>query len=193
VENLVTVIEIHEIYSGGPAIIKMEPKGDNRGTFTRVFCIDEFEEADILFNPKQCNLSRSALPGTLRGLHFQYKPKCESKYVRVLSGSIFDVVVDLNPGANFLRVETFFISSEENTGVFVPKGFAHGFQTLEGDTSVEYLVDEKYSLQHESGLRWNDPRLGISWPLDVSCISDRDKNHDFLIGANLFELENRFR
>ena len=192
-ENLVDVIEVNQIYSGGPSIIKVNPLGDDRGTFTRVFCIDEFAKSNIFFNPQQCNLSKSTSPGTLRGLHFQYKPKCESKYVRVLSGSIFDVVVDLNPGANFLRVETFTIKSETNTGLFVPKGFAHGFQTLEGDTSVEYLVDENYSIEHESGLRWNDPKLGISWPLNVSCMSDRDKSHDLLIGANLLELESRFK
>lgn len=192
-ENLVTVIQINEIYSGGPSIIKMEPKGDSRGTFMRVFCIDEFKDAGIAFNPKQCNLSKSTSPGTLRGLHFQYKPKCESKYVRVLSGSIFDVVVDLNPGENFLRVETFTISSKENSGVFVPTGFAHGFQTLEGNTLVEYLVDEKYDAQYESGLRWNDPKIGISWPMEVSCISDRDNGHDFLLDTELIELENRFK
>ncbi len=187
------MIQIKEIYPGGPSVIKMEPKGDGRGTFTRVFCVDEFEEANFSFIPKQCNLSKSTLPGTIRGLHFQFKPKQESKYVRVISGSIFDVVVDLNPGENFLRVETFTVSSNENLGILVPKGFAHGFQTLEKETSVEYLVDEKYSMQHESGLRWNDPQLEISWPLDVTCISDRDKGHDLLIDIKLLELENQFK
>jgi dTDP-4-dehydrorhamnose 3,5-epimerase len=186
-------MQINEIYPGGPSLIEMEPKGDSRGTFTRVFCNDEFEKASISFIPKQCNLSKSTSPGTVRGLHFQYKPKCESKYVRVISGSIFDVVVDLNPGENFLRVETFTLSSNQNLGLLVPKGFAHGFQTLEIDTSVEYLVDEKYSMQHESGLRWNDPSLEISWPMDVTCISDRDKGHDLLIGNKFLELETRFK
>ena len=187
------MMQICQTYPGGPAVIKMEPKSDSRGTFTRVFCTDAFEEANISFIPKQCNLSKSTSPGTVRGLHFQFKPKCESKYVRVISGSIFDVVVDLNPGENFLRVETFTLSSNENLGILVPKGFAHGFQTLQRDTSVEYLVDENYSMQHESGLRWNDPSLKILWPMDVTCISDRDNAHDLLIGSKLLELETRFK
>ena len=173
-------------------MVEMGPIGDSRGSFTRVYCVNEFEQANNSFVPKQCNLSKSALAGTIRGLHFQYKPMCESKYVRVISGSIFDVVVDLNPGENFLRVETFTLSAQKNLGILIPKGFAHGFQTLEGDTSVEYFVDEKYSKQHESGLRWNDPILQICWPIDVTCISDRDENHDLLIGTKLLELKKQF-
>jgi dTDP-4-dehydrorhamnose 3,5-epimerase len=187
------VLDIQNVYENGPAVVNFENRLDDRGAFSRVFCVNEFAEESIDFLPRQANVSLSKIKGTIRGLHFQFAPKSESKYIRVLAGSIFDVCVDLNPGENFMRVSTFIISDSDSFGVLIPKGFAHGFQTLMDRTTVEYLVDEFYSQDLESGVLWNDPTLQIDWPTEVSEISERDRRHPLLDSNRIKELGQRFR
>ncbi len=160
--------------------IVFEPKHDSRGQFTRIFCTEEFSKFNLNFQPKQINVNSSKHKGTIRGLHFQFKPHSEAKFVRVIEGSIFDVCINLNPGPNFLNKESFRLSKKDDFGILIPKGFAHGFQTLEDNTSVEYIVDEYYKSDYEAGLLWNDVSLGIEWPVEVTEISPRDLKHEAL-------------
>ena len=176
-ENLVSQIKFINESSDSVTRVEFDVKQDSRGEFTRIFCTDEFNQSSLNFSPKQINVSKSILKGTVRGLHFQLKPYSESKFIRVLEGSIFDVSVNLIPGENFMRIETFILSEKDCVGILIPKGFAHGFQTLKNNTVVEYLVDEFYSSEFESGLLWNDEKLNINWPIEASAISDRDKTH----------------
>lgn len=162
----------------GAYTIDLDKSEDERGFFARFFCVNEFDKKGLDKNVVQINNSLSKDKGTLRGIHYQVSPKSETKIVRCIKGSLWDVIVDLRPDSTtFLQWFGATLSSENRKMMFVPKGFGHGFITLEPDTEVIYLVTEFYSPEFERGLRWNDPKIGIDWPIEPVIISDKDKNH----------------
>jgi len=163
--------------------IDLEKREDERGFFARFFCVNEFDNAGLDRNVVQINNSLSIDKGTLRGIHYQLAPKAETKIVRCIRGSLFDVIVDLRPDSpTFLKWFGATLSADNRTMMFVPKGFGHAFLTLEENTEALYLVTEFYSPENERGMRWNDPKVGIEWPIEPIIISDKDKNHpDFNI------------
>jgi len=142
----------------------------------------EFEQHGLNATVVQCNLSFSERRGTVRGLHYQVAPRAECKLVRCVRGSIFDVIVDLRPSSpTRLQWVAVNLSADNRSALFVPEGFAHGFQTLKDRSEVLYQVSEFYSPEYERGLRWNDPAFAINWPIAATIISERDQNHpDFL-------------
>ena len=165
----------------GLMIINLQVNSDDRGDFTRLFCKRSFQENNLDGKIVQQNLSRNKVKGTLRGLHAQRSPNEEVKVVRCLSGSIFDVAVDLRQGSpTYLSWFGVELSESNFRMLYVPKGFAHGYQTLTDDASVEYLVTSFYVPDSEYGLRYNDPQIGVSWPLPVSVISPKDSQWNFL-------------
>ena len=152
---------------------------DERGFFARNFCIAELKEIDIDFTIKQTNISYNRFKGTIRGMHFQDAPNEEAKIVSCTNGSIKDYIIDLRRESpsycSWISVE---LNSSEYTSLFIPKGFAHGFQTLEDDTIVSYLMDEFYYPNLARGIRWNDKLFNIDWAdANNPIISDRDKSY----------------
>lgn len=162
-------------------IIEPEPFRDDRGLFARVFCQQELQHMLNNKNIVQINHSLTRQKGALRGMHFQYPPKTEIKMVKCLHGSVFDVIIDLRKGSpTFLKWYGETLSSENMKMIYVPEGFAHGFQTLQPNSELLYLHTEFYSHEHEGGVFYDDPKIGIKWPLEVTEISDKDKRHPFL-------------
>ena len=161
---------------GGAYVVEMEPRGDERGFFARAFCAEEFARKGLEHTLVQANDSFSAIAGTLRGLHYQLPPHEEAKLVRCIRGRLYDVIVDLRPSSptfkHWFGVE---LSAANRLTMYVPRGVAHGFQTIEADTEVWYLVTAAYAPQHERGVRWNDPQFGITWPVEPTVMSDRDR------------------
>ena len=166
----------------GAFVIELEPHADQRGFFARTFCRKEFEVHGISTHVEQCNISFNKRKGTLRGMHFQVTPFAESKLVRCTSGAIYDVIIDLRPSSpTFKQYFAVELSAENRTMLFIPEGFAHGFQTLQEDTEVFYQMGQLFSGEHARGVRWNDPAFGIEWPEDERTIIERDRNYpDFL-------------
>jgi dTDP-4-dehydrorhamnose 3,5-epimerase len=159
----------------GAFVVELDRKEDDRGFFARAFCQREFAEQGIAADVRQANISLSTRAGTLRGMHFQYPPAAENKFIRCISGAILDVIIDLRPESpTFLQHTAVELSAENRTAFVVPPRFAHGFITLKDDSEVLYLVSEFYTPAEEGGLRWNDPALGIVWPRDVTVITDKD-------------------
>ena len=170
-------------------IIELEPVTDDRGLFTRVFCQQELRNILHDKNIVQINHSLTRQKGALRGMHFQYSPKSEIKMVKCLRGSVFDVIIDLRKGSpTFLKWHGEVLSAKNMKMMYIPEGFAHGFQTMEGNCELLYLHTEFYSPEHEGGVRYNDPKIGIKWPLGVTDISERDKNHP-LLGEDFLVIE----
>jgi dTDP-4-dehydrorhamnose 3,5-epimerase len=159
----------------GVYLIDPEPRGDNRGYFARVFAKEELAKYGISYNIAHINRSLTAQKGTIRGLHMQTSPKQEDKLVQCLQGSIFDVAVDLRKKSKtYGKWVGEILSADNKRMLLVPKGFAHGFQTLEKNCLVEYFVTQKYSPEHEKGFRWNDPTLHIEWPIKKAILSEKD-------------------
>jgi|SRR3972149_5563609 len=160
----------------GAFIIELEKREDDRGFFARAWCKKEFEEHGLTSNVVQSNIAFNKRKGTLRGLHYQDAPYGEVKVVRCTRGSLYDVMVDLRPGSTTFRqwlgVE---LTPDNNKMVYIPEGFAHGYQTLEDNTEVTYQVSQFYFPDFERGLRYDDPAIGIDWPLIVKIISEKDK------------------
>ncbi len=162
-------------------VIEVRPRmfGDNRGAFWETYNRQLFTEAGISADFVQDNHSRSLLKGTLRGLHFQEKPAEQAKLVRVVSGAVFDVAIDVRPdSATYKKWVAVTLSAETGNQLFVPRGFAHGFLTLEENTEVVYKVDSHYSPENERSIRYDDAELGIEWP-DIGCdftLSAKDEN-----------------
>ena len=155
-------------------VIDLELRKDERGYFTRVFDNTLFPEK---FKIVQINKSFTKNKGMIRGMHFQKKPKQEDKLIHCLSGSIYDVVIDLRKSSKtYGKSFGINLTSENNKMLFVPKGFAHGFQALEDNTTVEYFVSEYYSPQFEDGVRWDDPKIKINWPIKNPELSEKDSN-----------------
>jgi dTDP-4-dehydrorhamnose 3,5-epimerase len=160
----------------GAFIIDLDALRDDRGFFARAFCRDEFVSRGLDPTIVQTNLAGNRRRGVLRGLHFQYPPAAESKLVRCIRGAILDVIVDLRPESpTYLQHVAVELTADNHRSLYAPRRFAHGYQTLEDDTEVAYQVGMDYTPALEGGLRYNDPRLGIPWPLPVSDISDKDR------------------
>jgi len=163
----------------GAFVIEPERLGDERGFFARTWCRREFEAHGL--NPRlvQCNVSFNRKKGTLRGMHYQAAPHEEAKLVRCTMGAIYDVIIDLRPDSPTFRQWTAVELTEDNRCMlYVPEGFAHGFQTLENDTEVLYQMSEFYHPESARGVRWDDPAFGIEWPIEQLTISSRDRSYD---------------
>ncbi len=159
----------------GAYLIDLEKRGDDRGFFARAFCEQEFASHQLVSRFVQVNNSLSAHKGTLRGMHYQLPPKAETKLVRCIRGSLYDLILDLRPGSpSFGRSFGAELSADNRRMMYVPKGFAHGFITLEENTEAFYFVDEFYAPDRERGLRWNDPAFQLSWPIAPVVLSDKD-------------------
>jgi dTDP-4-dehydrorhamnose 3,5-epimerase len=159
----------------GAYLIGLEPARDKRGFFARTFCVEEFGMHGLVTDFPQHSFSFSAQKGTLRGMHYQREPAGETKLVRCVQGAIFDVIVDIRPDSpTYRRWQHFELSSANNDQLYIPKGFAHGFQTLTEYAVVNYLISANYEAELASGIRFDDPTLGISWPLAVTEISEKD-------------------
>ncbi|CAN5711176.1 dTDP-4-dehydrorhamnose 3,5-epimerase [soil metagenome] len=156
-------------------LIVPERRHDARGYFARTFCAAEFAAAGLESRFVQANASGNPRAGTLRGLHYQIAPHAEVKLVRCTRGAIFDVIVDLRPASpSYRRWQGFELDAEGGRMLYVPEGFAHGYQTLRDDTEVAYQVSRAYAPGAEAGIRHDDPSLAISWPLAVSVLSEKD-------------------
>ena len=157
-------------------VLELEHHEDERGFFARAWCRDEFDDHGLVPQLAQCSISRNRLAGTLRGMHFQTAPHEEAKLVRCTAGAVFDVIIDLRRDSatycEWLGVE---LEAERGNALYVPKGFAHGFQTLVDETDVLYMISDPYVPEAASGVRWDDPAFGIDWPnASLRTISDRD-------------------
>jgi dTDP-4-dehydrorhamnose 3,5-epimerase len=160
----------------GNFLIDLQPRIDDRGFFARYFCEKEFSEVGLNTRWVQINNSMSCNIGTLRGLHFQRTPHAEVKLVRCLRGSIWDVVVDLRrESKTYGKWFGATLSEKNRTMMYVPKGFAHGFVSLESDSEILYLVSDFYAPEAEGTLIWNDPDVGIQWPIEPKFLSDKDQ------------------
>ncbi len=165
----------------GLTIIDLDRRGDDRGYFARVWCVDELTEAGLDPSLVQANMSTNGDAGTTRGLHYQHPPHGENKLIRCIQGSVWDVGVDLRPDSEtYLQWFGTELSYENGRALFVPKGFAHGYQTLTDDAAVLYFVSDRYAPDHEDGLRWDDPDIGIEWPLEPTVMSPRDQQHPLI-------------
>jgi dTDP-4-dehydrorhamnose 3,5-epimerase len=158
-------------------VIDSTRHGDARGWFVESYKRSAFAERGIALEFRQDNHSLSAHAGTLRGVHYQTAPFGQGKLVRVVTGEIFDVVVDIRPASRtFGRSVSIVLRARDPKMLWIPEGFAHGFQTLVANTEVMYKTTAEYSAPHERGIRWDDPALGIRWPIERPILSDRDKS-----------------
>ena len=162
----------------GAYVIELEKIRDKRGFFARTWDRMEFTKYNLSSKLVQCSISYNKKKGTLRGMHYQITPYEEIKLVRCTKGSIFDVIIDLRPQSttfqNWIGVK---LSDVNYKMLYVPKGFAHGFQTLEDDTEVFYQMSQNHMSDYSQGVRWNDPAIKIKWPLRPSIIAERDKKY----------------
>lgn len=157
-------------------IIEIEPRADERGFFARSFCQKEFEAHGLKPVIAQANLAFNHRRGTLRGMHFQFPPAAETKVVRCTRGAIVDIIVDLRPESpTYLQHVAVELTEDNHRAIYVPERFAHGYQVMEDKTETSYQVGEFYTPGSEGGLLYDDPRLGLSWPLPVSVISEKDR------------------
>jgi dTDP-4-dehydrorhamnose 3,5-epimerase len=160
----------------GAFIIDLDRRTDERGFFARAFCQNEFRDHGLKSVIAQANIASNARKGTLRGMHFQYPPAAESKLVRCTRGAIFDIIVDLRPESpTYLEHISVELNENNMTALYVPERFAHGYQALCDNTDTSYQVGEFYTPNDESGLRYDDPRLALKWPLPVSVMSPKDQ------------------
>jgi len=156
-------------------ILEIEKLQDDRGFFGRTWDEEIFKNKGMNTQIAQCSLSFNLKKGTLRGMHFQEKPFQEVKIVSCTKGCIFDVIIDLRPNSKtYKQWYGIELKSDEHKSIYIPKGFAHGFQTLEDNTEVFYQISEFYNPSHSTGIRWNDPLFGIKWPLNNPIISEKD-------------------
>jgi dTDP-4-dehydrorhamnose 3,5-epimerase len=159
----------------GAFILDPERRADNRGHFARTFCQQEFAAHGLKPAIAQANAAFNRYKGTLRGMHFQFPPKAETKLVRATRGGIVDIIVDLRPESpTFLEHVAVELTAENGRSLYVPERFAHGYQVLEDDTETTYQVGEFYAPETEGGLSPFDPDLGLAWPLEASEISEKD-------------------
>lgn len=172
-----------ELALRGAFIVEMECRKDDRGYFARSYCREEFFRYGLKTEVAQCNISFNLRKGTLRGMHYQIPPKAEAKLVRCTRGAIHDVIVDLRDNSStFRRWEAVKLTEDESQMLYVPEGFAHGYQTLEDDSEVFYQMFASYSPDHARGVRWDDPAFGIRWPLPDPIVSERDRAFPLLPG-----------
>lgn len=158
--------------------IRTAPRGDERGRLTRLFCAREFERTGLSKPIVNVNHTYTAKRGTIRGLHFQRPPDCEVKIVKCLRGAIWDCIVDIRTDSpTFLQWEGVELTDRNDSMIYVPEGFAHGFQALTDDVEIVYFVTAPYAPGNEGGLRFDDPALKIDWPIETTVVSDRDRVH----------------
>lgn len=163
----------------GVYVIDLDKKIDDRGFFSRTWDVNIFKTQGLNLHFVQANTSISHKKGTLRGLHYQLSPFGEAKTIRCVRGSIIDVYIDLRPeSSTYLKWQTTKLSERNFKILYIPEGFAHGFQTLEDDTEVTYQVSQFYNPEAERGIRYNDPTFNIQWPLEISNISKKDIEWD---------------
>ncbi len=159
----------------GAFVIDLERREDNRGFFARAFCQNEFSDHGLKPVIAQANIGFNRRRGCLRGMHFQYPPAAETKVVRCTRGAVLDIIVDLRPESpTFLEHISVELTADNHRAIYIPERFAHGYQALEDDTETSYQVGEFYTPGAEGGLRYDDPALGLTWPLPVSEISEKD-------------------
>jgi len=171
----------HETHLPGVFIIEPELLTDDRGFFACAWAASEFEQHGLNPALKQCNISFNGRRGTVRGMHFQRKPHEEVKLIRCTHGAIYDVAIDMRPDSTtryqWLGAE---LTSDNHRMLYIPEGFAHGYQTLTDETELFYQISEYYHPESAGGVRWDDPAFGIQWPLPVTVIADRDANYPLL-------------
>lgn len=173
----------------GAFVLDLERREDDRGYFARAFCQDEFTERGLKPVIAQANVAFNRFAGTLRGMHFQFPPAAETKVVRCTRGAILDIIVDLRPESpTYLQNVAVRLDEDNGRSLFVPERFAHGYQTLVDGTETSYFVGEFYTPDAEGGLRADDPRLGLEWPLPVTTMSEKDRGW-----AELDEVEPELR
>ena len=162
----------------GAYVIEPDRRSDVRGHFARTYCEKEYADHGLEPHISQCSVSFNLHKGTLRGMHYQAAPFDEVKVVRCDRGSIYDVIIDLRPNSPAFK-KWFGVQLDEENGtiLYIPKGFAHGFQTLADNTEVFYQMSQVFSAQHARGVRWNDPAFSIAWPDAERIILDRDRNY----------------
>jgi dTDP-4-dehydrorhamnose 3,5-epimerase len=174
----------------GAIIVYREPVHDARGAFARMFCVREFAEHQLDTSIVQCNLSFNLKRGTLRGMHYQQEPHSEAKLVTCFSGALYDVIVDIRDGSptqySWFGIE---LRAGDNKSLYIPKGFAHGFQTLEPETLVHYQMSDFFSASAATGLRFDDPRLAITWPLVPESVAAKDLAFALLPSKRVGETE----
>lgn len=162
----------------GAYVIEPEKRQDDRGFFARSFCTREFAEHNLNPATAQCNISFNRKKGTLRGMHYQAPPFGECKLIRCTRGSIYDVIIDLRPNSpTFKQHVAEVLAAAQHNMLYVPQGFAHGFQTLEDNSEVFYQMSEPYAPEHARGVRWNDPAFAIPWPVADPIMIERDRNY----------------
>lgn len=165
----------------GLTLIERKRFGDERGWFERMFCAEDLSEAGWLWPVAQINRTRTKLTGTVRGMHFQHAPFAEAKLVSCLAGEVFDVAVDLRESSStFGKWHGEVLSAANARALIIPQGFAHGFQTLSNDVEMLYLHSTAYHANAEDGLRPDDPELEINWPLAITEMSQRDREHKLM-------------
>lgn len=168
----------------GPVLVQRKPFADERGAFARIFCAEALAEIGWPGPVAQINHSRTEKAGTLRGMHYQRPPHAEAKLVVCTRGAVHDVAVDIREDSparyKHVGVE---LSAEAGTAIYIPEGFAHGFQTLTDDVELIYIHSAAYNQEHETGLRHDDPALDIAWPLPVTGLSTRDASHPMIEAA----------
>lgn len=165
----------------GVWLIDLELRVDERGFFARTFCENEFSAHGLNTKWPQCNLTLTKNRGMLRGLHFQAEPKPEIKLIRCSAGAVFDVLVDLRKDSpTYSQWEAFELRAEKHQMLYVPAGIAHGFQCLSDQCEMYYQMSEFYSAGLSSGIRWDDPKIGIAWPIPSPIVSERDAKLPFL-------------
>lgn len=176
---------ITETVLKGAYLITIEPIEDERGFFTRSFCQKEFATYGLHTNIVQCNISFNKKKGTLRGMHLQLPPKAEAKLVRCTRGKIYDVIIDLRAdSATYCKWEAVELTVHNYTALYIPEGFAHGFQTLEDDSEIFYQMFEFYAPECAGGVRWDDPAFNITWPLKDPVLSEKDRSYPFFDKAS---------
>ncbi len=162
----------------GAYILELERREDDRGFFARSYCEKEFQALGLVARVAQCNIAHNAKRGTVRGMHWRAEPSPEAKVVRAISGAIWDVIVDLNRDSpSYLKSFGIELSAENRRSLYVPPMFAHGFQTLRDHSDVLYMMSEFYDPSYDRGMRWDDPSISVTWPIDEWIINERDRSY----------------
>jgi dTDP-4-dehydrorhamnose 3,5-epimerase len=165
----------------GAYVVELEKKPDNRGFFSRAFCAREFAEHGLKPQVVQANLSYNHTKGTIRGMHYQLPPATEPKFIRCIRGAIWDVIIDMRPDSpTYLEHFAIELSADNRNALYVPDMFAHGNQALCDGAELLYLVGEYYTPGYERGVRYNDPAIGIEWPIPATIVSDKDASWPLL-------------
>ena len=170
-------MRFHETKLRDAWLIEPEPVRDERGFFARTFCVREFAERGLVTDFVQHSVSQTKAKGTVRGMHFQRPPHAEVKLVSCAKGALLDVIIDLRPNSpTYRQWQGFELTPDNRRRLYVPEGFAHGFQTLTDDTETAYLISAFYAPEAASGVRHDDPAFAIDWPLPVTVISEKDRS-----------------